>query len=345
MRLIYIGDQRPHITLVLNLSVVFIRKPAKSHHEVVSYLSTGLGTELLSCNSACLWCKSPLSSLTRASMLTLYQTSCVARAIKKTGCAPNDSPCICNSEHYAGYLQYCFSKKCSAGDDAGKLRSEMLRRCCRSIQCRKMLMGLDALKSATEICHIVSHKDEDDSNPKPADELKKRDAQPWGNWRPSSSQPAQSNVPGKPPGQNNWPAPPKPTHSSPKPTPPPPKPIPPPPKPTSPPPKPAPPPPRPTPPKPPGGGPKPPPPPPPHQTTTKSKYTTKPWSGYTTKTKPTTTQPWHQTTPPHTTKTQTWYTPTQNPTVLAGILPGIVPDIVDGILGNLGVGVNIGVGA
>lgn len=200
-------------------------------------------------------------------------------------------------------------------------------------KCRKMLMGLDALKSATEICHIVSHKDEDDSNSKPADELKKRDAQAWGNWRPSSSHPAQSNVPGKPPGQKTWPQPPKPTHPPPKPTPPPPKPAPPPPKPTPPPPKP------------PGGGPKPPPPPPHHQTTTKSKYTTKPWPGYTTKTKPTTTQPWHQTTPPHTTKTQTWYTPTQNPTVLAGILPGIVPDIVDGILGNLGVGVNIGVGA
>lgn len=44
------------------LPVVVIRKPTRSHHEVVSYLSTGLGTELLSCNSACLWCKSPLSS-------------------------------------------------------------------------------------------------------------------------------------------------------------------------------------------------------------------------------------------------------------------------------------------
>ncbi|CAD0105782.1 unnamed protein product, partial [Aureobasidium uvarum] len=38
------------------------------------------------------------------------------RAIKKTGCAPSDSKCICTSEHYLGYLQYCFTKKCSPSD-------------------------------------------------------------------------------------------------------------------------------------------------------------------------------------------------------------------------------------
>ncbi|GAB7329650.1 hypothetical protein MBLNU13_g01391t1 [Cladosporium sp. NU13] len=224
-----------------------------------------------------------------AATLPACGTSCVARAIKKTGCAANDSPCICNSEHYAGYLQYCFSKKCSAGDDA------------------------DALESATKICHLVSH-DDHSSKLSPADELKKRDAQGWngngankgGNpWgpsnHPSNSPPKPSSnkpPPGKPPGKSNWPPAPKPTPSPPKPS---------------------------------RGGPNPPP-------TTESKHT-QPWPGHTTKTKPTTTKPWHQTTPPHTTKTHTWYTPTQNPTVLAGIIPGlvpgIVPDIIDGILGNL----------
>ncbi|KAM0706269.1 hypothetical protein Q7P35_005594 [Cladosporium inversicolor] len=233
-----------------------------------------------------------------AATLPACGTTCVARAIKKTGRAPHDSPCICNSEHYAGYLQYCFSKKCSAGDDA------------------------DALKSATEICHIVSHYDDDGSKCAAADELKKREAQGWGHWRPSSSSsksPAKTTTPGK----SNPPPPPKPTSPPPKLTPPPPKPAPPPPEPTPPPPKP------------PGGGPKPPPPPPPHTITTK--------------TEPTTTKPWHQTTPPHTakaTKTQSWYMPTHNPTVLAGILPGLVPGIVQGIvpgiLNNLGVNVNIG---
>ncbi|KAH0036597.1 hypothetical protein KCU78_g1876, partial [Aureobasidium melanogenum] len=58
-------------------------------------------------------------------------TCCVARAIKKTNCAPNDSNCICRSEHYLGYLQYCFIKKCNAADKD------------------------DALQIATNICDIV----------------------------------------------------------------------------------------------------------------------------------------------------------------------------------------------
>ena len=42
-----------------NLSILVFQKPARSHHEVFSHPSTGLGTGLLSCNSACLWRKSP----------------------------------------------------------------------------------------------------------------------------------------------------------------------------------------------------------------------------------------------------------------------------------------------
>jgi hypothetical protein len=57
---IYIERSEASCSAHHNLSVVNIQKPGRSHHEAVSHLSTGLRTGLLSCNSACLWSKSPL---------------------------------------------------------------------------------------------------------------------------------------------------------------------------------------------------------------------------------------------------------------------------------------------
>lgn len=59
--LIYIERSVASYPAHSNLSILVFQKSTRSHHEVVSHPGTGLGTELLSCNSACLWCKSPPS--------------------------------------------------------------------------------------------------------------------------------------------------------------------------------------------------------------------------------------------------------------------------------------------
>jgi len=58
--LIYIERSEASYSAHHNLSVVNIQKPGRSHHEAVSHLSAGMGTGMLSCNSACLWSESTL---------------------------------------------------------------------------------------------------------------------------------------------------------------------------------------------------------------------------------------------------------------------------------------------
>ncbi|KAH0286436.1 hypothetical protein M436DRAFT_67986 [Aureobasidium namibiae CBS 147.97] len=58
-----------------------------------------------------------------AAIIASCGSTCIARAIKKTGCAPSDSKCICTSEHYSGYLNYCIAKRCSASEKDAEIKS------------------------------------------------------------------------------------------------------------------------------------------------------------------------------------------------------------------------------
>ncbi|CAD0054035.1 unnamed protein product, partial [Aureobasidium pullulans] len=62
-------------------------------------------------------------------------SSCVARAIQKTDCTPSDTRCICASEHYSGYLQYCITKKCSTSDrDCKRISAKLATAICRVLK-------------------------------------------------------------------------------------------------------------------------------------------------------------------------------------------------------------------
>ncbi|THW38911.1 hypothetical protein D6D17_10607 [Aureobasidium pullulans] len=95
-----------------------------------------------------------------AAILPSCGSSCVARAIQKTDCTPSDTRCICASEHYSGYLQYCITKKCSTSDrDCKRISAKLLDWPDHSHEKAE-------LKSATAICRVLkeAQTEEGDTN-------------------------------------------------------------------------------------------------------------------------------------------------------------------------------------
>jgi hypothetical protein len=96
---IYIGRSDTSHPLRLNLSVVTIPNSERSHHEVVQHPSTGLGLELFSRNTACLWSMSSSSSF-----LDTIQTFS-ADSITDKLCCPSDQEDRMCSERQPMHLQ------------------------------------------------------------------------------------------------------------------------------------------------------------------------------------------------------------------------------------------------